>query len=157
MKKQIFVLGIIVVATVVLFASCTTDSSAKVNLSAINAEISNTKIALDLSKGYNDSLVMAFNLATVKKNNATCIKYDKLYHHNDSLFANHYDMFGAEMYKGGYMMNNYTPGSMMRGGMIDDGMMSSVLRGDTTMMNGYFKTMHQLHLTHQTYHNGIYN
>ncbi len=159
MKKQILGLVIIVIVMMIGLSACTTDSSGKVNLSVINAEQSNTKTALDKSKVYNDSLVMAYNLATVKKNNVTCIKYDKLYHHNDSLFTNHYNMFGDEMYKGGFMMNNYNSGSMMgNGGMMGSGgMMDDELRGDTTMMNGYYNTMHQLRLNHQTYHNGIYN
>lgn len=160
MKKQILSLAIIVVTVVISLVGCaTTDSSGKVNLAVISKEQSNTKIALDLSKVYNDSLVMAYNLATVKKNNTTCIKYDKLYHHNDSLFTNHYNMFGDEMYKNGFMMNNYTPGSTMGGvGMMGTGgMMDATLRGDTTMMNGYYSTMHQLRINHQTYHNSIYN
>jgi len=66
-------------------------------------------------------------------------------------------MFGDEMYGYGYMMNNYTHGGWIGRGMMDGDMMNDELRGDTTMMNGYYNTMHHLQINHQIYHNGINN
>ncbi|NDP22302.1 MAG: hypothetical protein GZ091_14660 [Paludibacter sp.] len=160
MKKQNLGLGIIIVSLVIGLVGCSTShNSGKVDLNAINTEISYSKSALNLSKAYSDTLKMYYDTVKVKHNNVYCMKYDKLYHKNDSLFTMHYNMFGEEMYKGGFMMNNYTPGSMMgnNGMMGTGGMMNATLRSDTTMMNGYYNTMHQLRINHQTYHNGIYN
>ena len=158
MKKNKSILQLILIITIIgLVAACSGDKSVKIDSASLNAEISNTKIALEHSKAYNDTLIMYYDTVKVRKDNAYCLKYDKLYHQNDSLFNHYYTMFGDEMYGYGYMMNNYSPGSMMGGGMMNGDMMDDELRGDTTMMNGYYYTMHQLQINHQTYHNAIYN
>jgi len=156
MKKINSVLQFIVIIAMVGLVACSSDNSAKIDSTSLNTKITNTKIALEYSKAYNDTLKMYYDTAKVTKGDVYCLKYDKLYHQNDSLFNHYYTMFGDEMYDYGYMMNNYNPGSMM-GGMMNGGMMSNELRGDTTMMDGYYNTMHQLQINHQTYHNGIYN
>lgn len=136
--------------------ACTVDNNAHVDLSVMNAEKSSIKTNLDLLKLYNDSLIMAYKVAKVPRNDATCIKYDKLYHLNDSLFNVHYLLIGEEMYEGGFVLYHYTPTSKMDDGVKSGGIMNDVIRGDTITINGYYNSMQQLHELHLTYHNGIY-
>jgi hypothetical protein len=154
---KIFCLVILVSAIISGMTGCTKSSTQGVNTSAITADLNNSNNSLKLAVVYNDTLKMVYDVATIRKNNPTCIKYDKLYHKNDSVFSINYHMFGDEMYRDGIMMNSYTPGTMM-GGMGSGGMMDrQVIIGDTAMMNGYYRSMQQLHTVHLVYHNGIYN
>ena len=160
MKNIIFSLVITLVVAVFGLSSCNKDdkTNSSVNYTVLDSEKANTKAALSLSQSFNDTLIMVYDTAKMHKNNAYCIKYDKLYHKNDSMFKAHYNMFGDEMYKNGVMMHGYTPGSMMGGGMMNGGMMDTArIHSDTTMMNGYYNNMMQLRSKHQPYHNGIYN
>ena len=139
------------------FTGCSKDNNA--DNSIINNERAQVKSALLLSAAYSDTLKMVFDTAKIQRNNRYCIKYDKLYHKNDSMFKVHYTMFGDEMYKNGMMMSNYTPSAgMMQGGMMNSGTMDlKQMMGDTATVGGYFRNMHQLNIKHQPYHNGIYN
>lgn len=158
MKNVMFSLVIIVVAMMMSVTGCKKNTNGSDDFTIIDAETSNSQTALNLSKAFNDTLVTVYDTVKIHKNNLYCIKYDKLYHKNDSMFNVHYNMFGDEMYKNGIMMKGYTPGSMMGGMMNSSSMMNTQrLHSDTTMMNGYYKNMQQLHSKHQTYHNGIYN
>jgi hypothetical protein len=142
---------------VLFFAGCSKDNNA--DNSIINNETVQVKSALLLSTVYSDTLKMVFDTAKIQKLNKYCIKYDKLYHKNDSMFTVHYKMFGDEMYKNGMMMSNYTPsGGMMQGGMMNSGTMDvKLMMSDTAIVGGYYRNMHQLNIKHQPYHNGIYN
>lgn len=158
MKNIILSSIVIVFAMMISLSGCKKDSNSNIDYSAINTETGNTKSALILSGVYNDTLKMVYDTAKIRKNNALCIKYDKLYHKNDSVFNIHYNMFGDQMYKNGIMMTGYAQGGMMNGTMFNNSMMDvQTLRGDTAMMNGYYKNMQQLHTKHQLYHNAIYN
>jgi outer membrane lipoprotein-sorting protein len=156
MKAKIFFSAIVILQ--ILLAGCMKDNN-NVDYTVIDSEKTNIKSALDLSLAYNDTLIMVYDTAKVHKNNRYCIKYDTLYHKNDSMFKMHYTMFGDEMYKNGMMMNNYTPsGGMMQGGMMNSGNMDmNRMMADTTIVDGYYRNMSQLHSKHSTYHNGIYN
>lgn len=157
MKKVIgLVLGIAVLA--LLITSCTKDKNS-VDYSVIDSEKTQTKSALDQSQAYNDTLIMVYDTASIHKNNMYCIKYDTLYHKNDSMFTMHYNKFCDEMYKNGVMMSNYSPSnSMMQGGMMNSGSMDmNRMMADTATVGGYYRSMRQLHTKHQTYHNSIYN
>ena len=142
---------------ILFFGSCTKDN--KADYSVIAAEKTQTKSALLLSTAYSDTLKMVFDTVKIQRNNPYCIKYDKLYHKNDSLFTIHYHMFGDEIYKNGMMMSNYSPTTgMMQGGMINSGTMDlKLMMGDTATVGGYYRNMHQLNIKHQPYHNAIYN
>ena len=139
------------------FTGCSNDNNA--DNSIINNERAQVKSALLLSAAYSDTLKMVFDTAKIQRNNRYCIKYDKLYHKNDSMFKVHYTMFGDEMYKNGMMMSNYTPSAgMMQGGMMNSGTMDlKQMMGDTATVGGYYRNMHQLNIKHQPYHYGIYN
>lgn len=141
-----------------ILSSCTNGSSIA-NSAQISSEKAKVNSALGLTQAYNDTLKMVYDTAKVHKNNLYCIKYDKLYHKNDSMFTVHYHMFGDEMYKNGIMMNDYTPvGGMMQGGMMDTGSADfKQMMGDTATVGGYYRNMMKLHTDHQIYHNGIYN
>ncbi len=143
---------------VLAFSSCKTDTSS-VDYAQIDAERAKVQSSYSLTKAYNDTLKMVYDTVKVHKNNAYCLKYDKLYHKNDSLFTMHYNMFGDMMYQNGIMMNNYTPGTgMMSGmGMMNASMDMDRMMGDTTAVGGYYRNMHTIQVEHQTYHNGIYN
>jgi len=142
---------------VLFFAGCAKDN--KADYSVIDAEKIQTKSALLLSTAYSDTLKMVFDTAKIQRNNPYCIKYDKLYHKNDSLFTVHYQMFGDEMYQNGMMMSNYSPSTgMMQGGMMNSGTLDlKLMMGDTATIGGYYRNMHQLNSKHQPYHSGIYN
>ena len=142
---------------VLFFAGCTKDN--KADYSVIDTEKTQTKSALLLSTAYSDTLKMVFDTAKIQRNNRYCIKYDKLYHKNDSMFTIHYKMFGDEMYKNGMMMSNYSPSvGMIQGGTMNSGTMDlKLMMGDTATVGGYYRNMHQLNIKHQPYHNGIYN
>src|ERR1035437_2901422 len=151
----------LVLSSVTLFmlmTSCKKDNNST-EYSLVDSEISKTKSALDLSLAYNDTLKMVYDTAKVHSNNKYCIKYDKLYHHNDSMFQMHYALFDDEMYKNGMMMSNYSPStSMMGGGMMNSGTLDKArMMGDTATVGGYFRSMHQLYSKHAMYHNAIYN
>ena len=139
------------------FTGCSKDNNA--DNSIINNETAQVKSALLLSTAYGDTLKMVYDTAKITRYNKYCIKYDKLYHKNDSMFAVHYHMFGDEMYKNGMMMSNYSPSTgMMQGGMMNSGTMDlKLMMGDTATVGGYYRNMHQLNIKHQPYHNGIYN
>ena len=89
MKNVIFSLIIIIVAMMISFVGCKKDSQTSVDYTTIDTEQSNAKSALVLSQSYNDTLGMVYDTAKTHKNNALCIKYDKLYHKNDSMFSMH--------------------------------------------------------------------
>ena len=155
--KKINNLVLSILVLVLFFAGCTKDN--KVDNSVIDTEKTQTKNALLLTTAYSDTLKMVFDTAKITKYNKYCIKYDKLYHKNDSMFAVHYTMFGNEMYKNGMIMSNYTPSTgMMQGGMMNSGTMDlTLMMGDTATVGGYYRNMHQLNIKHQPFHNGIYN
>ena len=155
--KKINNLVLSILVLVLFFAGCTKDN--KADYSVIDAEKTQTKSALLLSTAYSDTLKMVYDTAKIRKYNKYCIKYDKLYHKNDSLFTVHYKMFGDEMYKNGMMMSNYSPsaGMMQVGMMNSDTMNPKLMMGDTGTVGGYYRNMHQLNIKHQPYHNGIYN
>ena len=142
----------------ILLNSCQKENNS-VNYSVIDSEKANIQSALALTQAFNDTLIMVYDTAKTHTNNHFCLKYDSLYHHNDSLFMNHYSMFGNEMYKNGMMMNNYTPGNgMMQGGMMNsDSNDLSRMRNDTSIVGTCYRTMQQLHIQHQPYHKGIFN
>ena len=156
MKKINSAFQFSVIIILIGLIACSTNNSGKINYTTLNAEISSTKISVDHSKAYIDTLKMYYDTVKVRKGNVYCLKYDKLYHQSDSLFMHNYNMFGDTMYGYGFIMSNYTPAIMMVD-MRNGGMMNTELRGDTTMMNGYYSTMHQLRINHITYHNAIYN
>jgi hypothetical protein len=157
MKNIILGLGITILGMMISVSGCKKDNNRNVDYSTIDLEKSNTKSALILSEAYSDTLKMYYDTAKIRKNNAYCIKYDKLYHKNDSMFSVHYNTFGDEMYKNGIMMTGYAQGGMMNGGMMNGGMMDTQrLHGDTAMMNGYYKNILQLRTKHQPFHTGIY-
>jgi len=140
-----------------VLSSCTNGNIT--NSAQINSEKTKAGSALVLTQAYSDTLKMVYDTVKVHKNNSYCIKYDKLYHKNDSMFTVHYHMFGDEMYKNGIMMTNYTPGNgMMQGGMMDNGSLDyKQMMNDTATAGGYYRNMMKLHTAHQPYHNGIYN
>jgi hypothetical protein len=143
---------------IMLMASCMKDKSGT-DYSVIDGEKSKTLNALELSQAFNDTLKMVYDTAKIHKGNLYCIKYDKLYHQGDSMFKVHYSLFGDEMYKNGLMMQNYSPSnSMIQGGMMNSGSMDmNRMMGDTAIVEGYYRNMHQLRNAHQPYHNGIFN
>jgi hypothetical protein len=147
-----------IVAIFILFVGCDKDKN-NVDYSVVDSEKAQIKSALEVSQAYNDTLIMVYDTAIMHKNNRYCIKYDTMYHRNDSMFSMHYIMFGDEMYKNGMMMSNYTPsGGMMQGGMMNSGTMDmNRMMGDTATVAGYYRNMQQLHSKHASYHNGIYN
>jgi|ERR1035437_6596879 hypothetical protein len=147
------------VFTLLLLLSGCTNGNSIANSAQISSEKTKTGSALVLAQAYNDTLKMVYDTVKVHKNNSYCIKYDKLYHKNDSMFTVHYHMFGDEMYKNGIMMNNYTPGSgMMQGSMMNNGSTGYYqMMSDTATVGSYYRNMMKLHVQHQTYHNGIYN
>lgn len=151
-----FILGIVVM--LIVFISCAKDKS-NADYTVVDSEKTQLKSALTLSQAYNDTLIMVYDTAKMHKNNKYCIKYDTLYHKNDSMFNMHYNKFGDEMYKNGMMMSNYSASSgMMQGGMMNSGTMDkNRMMSDTSIVGGYYRNMHQLHSKHATYHNGIYN
>src|ERR1035437_281045 len=141
------------------FTACTNDKSS-VDYAQIDAEKAKVNSSLVLAKAYNDTLIMVYDTVKVHKNNGYCLKYDKLYHKNDSLFTMHYNMFGSMMYDNGIMMNNYSQtGSMMQGGgmMNSDSKYYNAMMADTTTVGGYYRAMCVTRATHLTYHNAIYN
>jgi len=145
-----------VFALLFLLSACNNN----VDFSQIDAEKAKVSSSLLLTKAYNDTLKMVCDTVKVQKNNAYCIKYDKLYHKNDSLFTMHYNMFGSLMYDNGIMMNNYTPadGMMQGGSMMNSGSKNyNTMMADTAAIGGYYRTMCVIRATHQTYHNVIYN
>src|SRR5665647_733300 len=152
--KKINNLVLSILVLVLYFSGCTKDN--KADYSAIDAEKTQTKSALLFSTAYSDTLKMVFDTAKITRYNKYCIKYDKLYHKNDSMFTVHYNMFGDEIYKNGMMMSNYSPSAgmmqMMNSGIID----LNLMMGDTATVGGYYRNMHQLNIKHQPYHNGIY-
>ena len=159
MKKiHCIILGISTI--LILQVSCKKDNkttNTNADYSAINTEKASIQNASKSASLYNDTLRMYYDTAKVKKNNVYCVKYDKLYHKQDSLFTMHYGMFGDEMYKNGMMMNGYTPGNMMGGkGMMNNNMMDTLQR-DTSIVNACYSQMKTLRAKHQVYHNGIYN
>lgn len=156
--KNIYSLVLGAFVLILYFAGCTKDNSNADN-SAIIFETAQVKSALLLSTAYGDTLKMVYDTAKITRYNKYCIKYDKLYHKNDSMFTIHYHMFGDELYKNGMMMSNYSPSTgMMQGGMMNSGTMDlKLMMGDTATVGGYYRNMHQLNINHQSYHNGIYN
>lgn len=152
-------LYVAILAVILVLSSCSNDKSS-VDYAQIDAEKAKVSTSLVLTKAYNDTLKMVYDTVKVHKNNAYCLKYDKLYHKNDSLFTMHYNMFGDMMYKNGIMMSNYTPasGMMQNGmGMMDTSMDMTRMMGDTATVGGYYRNMNTIHIQHQTYHNSIYN
>jgi hypothetical protein len=149
---------LIIFSLFALFTSCMKDSNSA-DYSAVDSEKNNIKSDFELSQAYNDTLIMVYDTAKIHKYNEYCIKYDTLYHKKDSIFSMHYIMFGDEMYKNGIMMSNYSPsGSMMQGGMMNDGSLDkNHMMDDTSTVGSYYRNMHKLHIKHMTYHNGIYN
>ena len=144
---------------ILLFALGCSKDKATVDYSQIDFEKVKIKSTLDLTKAYSDTLKMGFDTAKVKKGNTFCLKYDKLYHRDDSMFTVHYTMFGDMMYQNGMMLNHYTPMGGM-GGMVGGSMGSmdmNIMMADTAMVGGYYRAMHTLQTQHQTYHNAIYN
>ena len=147
----------VVFAMLMVLSSCKTDKS-NVDYAQIDAEKVLVQGSLNLSKSYNDTLKMVYDTVKVHKNNTYCLKYDKLYHQNDSMFAIHYKMFGDMMYENGIMMSNYTSGNGMMGmGMMDANTDMTRMMGDTAAVGGYFRNRRAIKIQHQTYHNGIYN
>lgn len=155
--KNIRNLVLSILVLILFFAGCSKDNNP--DNSIINNETAHVKSALLLSNAYGDTLKMVYDTAKITRFNKYCIKYDKLYHKNDSMFTVHYHMFGDEMYKNGMMMSNYSPSTgMMQGGMMNSGTMDlKQMMGDTATVGGYYRNMHQLNIKHQPYHNGIYN
>jgi len=138
-----------------LLSGCDNNS---VDKAQIVTEKGKVQSSLTLSKAYNDTLKMVYDTVKVHKNNSYCLKYDKLYHQNDSMFTVHYNMFGDEMYKYGFMMAGYsTTGGMMKGGMMDNDSNYKTMIGDTATVGAYYRSMCLIRIAHQTYHNGIYN
>jgi hypothetical protein len=156
MKKLKELVFGLVVATMFL-TSCDKNNS-KVDYSVIDGEKVNIQSALELSQAYNDTLIRVNDTVKIPGHNHYCMKYDTLYHKNDSMFNMHYNMFGDEMYKNGMMMSNYSPSTgMMHGGMMNSGKMGmNHMMNDTAIVGDYYRKMHQLHSMHQTYHLGIY-
>ncbi len=150
------IIGVLVL--MVILSSCSKDSTST-DYTLVDAEKANLKSTLTLSNAFNDTLIMVYDTVKIQKNNHFCLKYDSLYHKNDSLFNVHYMMFGNEMYKNGMMMSNFSPSnSMMQGGMMGSSNMDATrMMNDTTIVGGYYRTMHQLHTQHIVYHNGIHN
>ena len=158
--KKVNGLLVSVFMLVLAFSGCKTDTGSSVDYAQIDAEKAKVQSSLSLTKAYNDTLKMVYDTVKVHKNNAYCLKYDKLYHKNDSLFNMHYNMFGDMMYTNGIMMTNYTPASgMMQSGMgmKDASMDMTRMMGDTATVGGYYRNMNTIHTQHQTYHNSIYN
>ena len=128
--------------------------------SKIDAEKAKVSSSLALTKAYNDTLKTVYDTVKVKKNNVYCLKYDKLYHKNDSLFTMHYNMFGSMIYDNGIMMSNYSVGgNMMQGGnmMNSDSKNYNTMMSDTAIVGGYYRAMCVTRAAHLTYHNSIYN
>lgn len=150
------VISIVFLSVTIFFIACDTDN---VDYAQINFEKSKINESLLLTKSYNDSLKLVYDTAKTKLNNALCLKYDKLYHYNDSMFTVHYTMFGDMMYGYGMRMNNYTPnaGMMQNGmGMMNRNMDMTRIMGDTATVGGHYRMMNIIHNQHQITHNGIY-
>lgn len=150
--------AIVIPVLLMLLAGCSRDTISP-NYTVIDGEKVKILNAFSLSKAYNDTLIMVYDTALIHHGNHYCIKYDKLYHKGDSMFTAHYTLMGDEMYKNGMMMQHYSPSyNVMHGGMMKNGMMDmSRMMSDTTIVDGYYRNMHQLHIKHATYHNGIYS
>ena len=147
-----------VFALVLLLSACDNNS---VDYSQITAEKAKVSSSFVLTKAYSDSLKTVYDTVKVRKNNVYCLKYDKLYHKNDSLFTMHYNMFGSMMYDNGIMMSNYTAGNgMMQGGttmMTSSSKYYNTMMTDTATVGGYYRAMCLTRAAHLTYHNAIYN
>lgn len=145
-------------ALLILIVGCAKDNSST-DFAVINQEKLNIENALKKSEAYNDTLIMVYDTVFNRHLNSTCIKYDELYHQEDSMFSMHYSMFGDEMYKNNVMMPYYTPSSeMMNGGMMgSESMDMRQLQEDTARVNEFYTEMLHLRNTHQIYHNGIFN
>jgi hypothetical protein len=157
--KKVNGLFAVVFVLLTLFTACTNDKSS-VDYAQIDAEKAKVSSLLVLTKAYNDTLKMVYDTVKVHKNNSYCLKYDKLYHTNDSLFTMHYNMFGDIMYADGIMMNNYAHSTgMMQGGMgmMDANIDMTRMMGDTATVGSYYRNMHTIHTQHSVYHNAIYN
>jgi hypothetical protein len=156
--KNINGLVLSIATMLILLAGCMKGQNSA-DYSVVDNEKAQIKSASELSQAYNDTLIMVYDTAIMHKNNKYCIKYDTIYHKNDSIFNMHYIIFCDEMYKNGMMMSNYSPsGSMMQGGMMNSGTMDkNRMMNDTSIVGGYYRDMHQLHSKHATYHNSIYN
>ncbi|MDD4970982.1 MAG: hypothetical protein PHT07_16260 [Paludibacter sp.] len=155
-KNNGFLAGLFTLLMV--FTGCTNNNSNADN-AQIDAEKAKIQSSLTLTSAYNDTLKMVYDTVKVHHNNLYCIKYDKLYHKNDSMFTIHYNMFGDDMYKNGIMMQHYTSGNgMMQGSMMNNGSTGYYqMMSDTATVGGYYRNMMRLHIQHQTYHNAIYN
>ena len=146
-----------VFALVLLLSACDNNS---VDYSQITAEKAKVSSSFVLTKAYSDSLKIVYDTVKVRKNNVYCLKYDKLYHKNDSLFTMNYNMFGSMMYDNGVMMSNFTAGSgMMQGGtMMGSGSKYyNTMMADTAAVGGYYRAICLTRAAHLTYHNAIYN
>jgi len=154
--KKINGLHLGVLTLLLVFTGCTTNN---VDNARIDAEKAQVQSSLTLTSAYSDTLKMVYDTVKVHHNNLYCIKYDKLYHKNDSMFTIHYNMFGDEMIKNGIMMQNYTSGSgMMQSSMKKNGSTGYYqMMNDTATVGGYYRNMMKLHSQHQSNHNGIYN
>jgi len=146
-----------VFALVLLLSACDNNS---VDYSQITAEKAKVSSSFVLTKAYSDSLKMFYDTVKVRKNNVYCLKYDKLYHKNDSLFTMNYNMFGSMMYDNGVMMSNFNAGSgMMQGGtMMGSGSKYyNSMMADTATVGGYYRAICVTRAAHLAYHNAIYN
>ena len=149
---------IAVIAVILSAAGCEKMSNVNTDKPVIDEQMSQDKTADSLSHAFNDTLAMVEDTVIDRLNNVNCIKYDKLYHTNDSMFSVQYNLFGGELYKYGKKMTGYLPPAVLSADMsYSDGMSINELVADTIIMNGYYTGMEQLRLTHQQYHNGIYN
>lgn len=104
MKNEMLGLIILILSLILGIFSCKKDSSATAKYSSLTEETNNAGTASGLAQAYNDSLIMVFDTACVRRNNLYCIRYDKLYHKNDSIFSGQYQMFGNAMYGYGVTM-----------------------------------------------------
>ena len=163
-------LAVIVVIIGLSLTGCKKDTTSNANNpTAVNDELSSAKTSVLRSQAYNDTLVMYWDTAKVRRYNPMLMHYDKLFYKNDSLFNVMYNLFGGQMYNYGIMMNGFTAGGTMGGGGMMGGgstgtgttyagtMSMQLLRNDTTLMSNYYNTMMQLVSKHLAYHNSIFN
>ncbi len=163
MKNLILSLAAIATLIGLSLTGCKKDNTASTNNNVFSGDLNNAQNLELHALAYNDTLVMYYDTARVRWHNPFLMHYDRLYHMNDSLFSIMYNTFSSQVYQYGVTMRGYNTGGMMGGGgmmgsnLTNTGMMNyQWLRSDTTAMGGYYTSMMQLRVNHETYHHAIY-
>lgn len=134
----------------IVLAACQEEDDLSAQQALINEAMAEMQTAYDQAKSHHDSLMMYQHDSMMMQDSLhsedMAQHCDDIFHQQDSLFAQHYDICQSLMSN-----SDDQTGSMMGDGMMGNGMMRGGMMGSGMMMNDMQMSMDSLEQQHEAY------